>query len=77
MNEDENGITPPDVTAMTLDLRDGNWHVTIEQGNGDAIKEIELTPMEAAELGMMLSGGTTYSSATHADFVDVTRKVPA
>ena len=76
MNEDENGITPPDVTAMTLDLRGGNWHVTIEQGNGDVIKEIELTPMESVQLGMMLSGDTTYTAPT-VEFVDVTRKVPA
>ena len=73
MNEDERGITPPDVTAMTMELRNGNWHVTIEQGNGDVIKEIELTIMERIQLAAMLAFDPCAGSATHIDFVDVYR----
>lgn len=54
MNEDERGITPPDVTSISVD-RDGNgWWVVIEQGNGDMIKDIRLTEMERIQLGLML-----------------------
>ena len=75
MNEDEDGITPPDVTAMTIQpARSGpGWWVIIEQGNGDMIKDIELTPMEGTQLGCMLTAyGTT--GPLHVEFVDVTRR---
>lgn len=54
MNEDERGITPADVTAMTVEPQGKDWLVTIEQGNGDVIKTIELTEMERVQLGLML-----------------------
>ena len=54
MNEDERGITPADVTAMTVEPQGKDWLVTIEQGNGDVIKMIELTEMERVQLGLML-----------------------
>ena len=69
MNEDEHGITPPDVTAMTLEVDGPGWLVTIEQGNGDVIKTLHLTPLERAQLGMMLSGGLV----RHVEFADHTR----
>jgi hypothetical protein len=67
MNEDERGITPANVTAMTLEsLDDGNWRVTIEQGNGDVIKLFELTDMERIQLAMMLEN----EFCEHVSFVD-------
>ena len=74
MNEDENGVTPANVTAMTIQpaRSDHGWWVIIEQGNGAVIKYIELTPMEAMQLSCMLSAyGTT--SPVHVEFVDVSR----
>ena len=74
MNEDEHGITPPDVTAMTLERRDeGGWLVTIEQGNGDVIKTVELTEMERVQLGLMLSYASPLSYPAHVSFVDLDR----
>ena len=70
MNEDEHGITPPNVTAMTIQKDDaGLWWVTIEQGNGDLIKEIRLTDMERYALTSILE----FDGIEHIDFVDVTR----
>jgi hypothetical protein len=82
VNEDEHGITPPNVTAMTLEPKDGGWLVTIEQGNGDVIKTLELTDWERAQLACLLdtpavecaaprssSGG----GAVHVEFVDFGR----
>ena len=37
MNEDERGITPADVTSITVDRPGRDWRVIIEQGNGDVI----------------------------------------
>jgi hypothetical protein len=54
MNEDERGITPASTTAITVEPWRGGWLVTIEQGNGDVVKTIELTEMERIQLGMML-----------------------
>lgn len=54
MNEDERGITPADSTSMSIQARDGRWWVIIEQGNGDVIKDIELTEMERVQLAAML-----------------------
>lgn len=70
MNEDERGITPPDVTAMALEPAADGWRVTIEQGNGMVIKELDLTEMERAQLAMMLSGPP---GITLVEFVDFTR----
>ncbi len=70
MNEDENGITPANVTAMTMDRVGRDWQVVIEQGNGNVIKMFELTEMERVQLAFMLgSEPGTY----HVSFMDVTR----
>ena len=84
MNEDERGITPANVTAMTLEPHDGGWLVTIEQGNGAVIKTLELTDWERAQLACMLdTPGITYrpgpspGAALHVEFVDFGRCPPA
>lgn len=77
MNEDERGITPPDVTSMTIDRAGRGWRVIIEQGNGDVIKMFELTDIERVNLSLMLdfeSGGSPQMDAV--SFVDFTREVP-
>lgn len=67
MNEDERGITPADVTAITLEKLDGgDWRVVIEQGNGVVVKMFELTDMERIQLAMMLEN----VSLAHVSFVD-------
>ena len=74
MNEDERGVTPPDVTAMSVEYRDGLWWVIVEQGNGDLIKEIELTDMERAQLACLLeTGDGNRPRVRHVEFVDVSR----
>ena len=74
MNENERGITPPDVTAMTLEHLDaGGWRVTIEQGNGDVLKTIGLTEMERVQLGLMLSYASPVPCPVHVSFVDFDR----
>ena len=55
MNEDEHGVTPADVTSITVERRDAEWLVTIEQGNGAVIKQIQLTNLEHMQLGFMLN----------------------
>jgi hypothetical protein len=54
MNEDERGITPANVTAITIDRPGRDWQVIIEQGNGDVIKMFELTEMERVQLATMI-----------------------
>ena len=54
MNEDEGGITPANVTSITIDRPGRDWRVIIEQGKGDVIKMFELTEMERIQLGLML-----------------------
>jgi len=71
MNEDARGITPANVTAMTLERNGPGWLVTVERGNGDSIQTMNLTLLEGAQLGMMLSGGNW--APLHVDFVDHTR----
>jgi hypothetical protein len=73
VNEDERGITPANVTAITVDRPGPDWRVIIEQGNGDVIKLFELTDMERAQLGMMLESGNSYSLS----FVDFSRSAAA
>jgi hypothetical protein len=73
MNEDEHGITPFDVTAITVEPHSaGGHHVTIEQGNGDVIKTIILTEMERVQLAMMLCSepgqGVRITSCEFVDF---------
>ena len=58
---------------MTMEPRSGGWHVTIEQGNGDVIKEIALTPMERVQLAAMLGMDAFAGSVTHLDFADFSR----
>lgn len=74
MNEDERGITPANVTAMTVE-RDGDlWWVIIEQGNGDVLKDIKLTDLERLQLAMMLETVGQFSGEPmHLDFIDVSR----
>lgn len=82
MNEDERGITPQDVTAITIERKDGKpvtlteggWLVTIEQGNGDAVKLVELTETERLQLVMVLDFPPLADPAvSHCGFVDFTR----
>lgn len=73
MNENENGITPAEVTAMSIELRGNLWWIIIEQGNGDVIKEIELTEMERMQLAVMLGTELGSPSHHHVEFVDFTR----
>jgi len=72
MNEDERGITPADVTAITVEpLAGGDWRVIIEQGNGDVIKMVDLTEMERVQLGLMLDSDPGMPPLTgHVSFVD-------
>lgn len=74
MNEDEHGITPPEVTAMSIERRGPLWWVIIEQGNGDVIKEIELTELERLQLSAMLGMEPGRPSHEHVGFADVTRQ---
>lgn len=71
MLEDERGITPPAVTAMTLEPRQGGYLLTVERGNGDVVHALELSSMERAQLGHLLVGGM--SAPVSISFVDVTR----
>jgi hypothetical protein len=77
MNEDENGVTPPEVTAMTLEpWYMGGWLVTIEQGNGTVIKMIELTEMERMQLITLLgcvNSGMPLAGSAHVSFTDSDR----
>lgn len=74
MNEDERGITPPNVTAMTVEAVGGDWRVTIEQGDGDVIKLLDLTEMERVQLASLLDFDyNTTPCAPHLSFVDFTR----
>ncbi|MDQ2875078.1 MAG: hypothetical protein M3Y33_09915 [Actinomycetota bacterium] len=72
MNEDARSITPSDVTAMTVEPAGSRWRVTIEQGNGDVLKVIELTNMERIQLSLMLGSEweRPVSAARHASFLD-------
>lgn len=54
MNEDERGITPADSTSISIQPKGRNWRIIIEQGNGDVIKDIELTEMERIQLATIL-----------------------
>jgi hypothetical protein len=77
VNEDERGITPANSTAITLDRRNGRWWVIIEQGNGDLIKDIELTEMERVQLAAMLCTEPLQPpSLTHVGFLDFDRGDP-
>jgi hypothetical protein len=75
MNEDERGITPANATTITVEPLEGkNWRVTIEQGNGDVIKLIDLTEMERIQLGMMLDFDPGHQPFVgHASFLDLFR----
>ena len=74
MNEDERGITPADVTAISVEPKDGGWLVIIEQGNGDAVKTLELTEMERVQLALMLcTEPGTPVAITEVSFLDFAR----
>ena len=85
MNEDERGITPPDVTAITIERKDGKpvtlaggaWLVTIEQGNGDVIKTVELTEAERLYLVTVIDFPSLAGPVvSHCGFVDFSRRGP-
>jgi hypothetical protein len=74
MNEDERGITPANVTAVTVaPLDGGGWDVTIEQGNGDVIKTLQLTDWERIQLAFMLAAPGIDKNGVHMSFVDLGR----
>jgi len=74
VNEDEHGITPPNVTAMTIEPQGGDWLITVEQGNGDVIKQVSLTEMERLQLASLLEFDYNTPPCTqHLSFVDFTR----
>lgn len=74
MNEDERGITPPDVTAMSIEAVGDSWMVIIEQGNGDLVKTIELTDMERLQLLLVLDFDPSGDPSVHdVSFVDFDR----
>lgn len=54
-------ITPPDQTAMTIERQDGSWFITVEQGNGDVIRTLKLTPQEYDHLALMMGRGWPHS----------------
>ena len=71
MNEDEHGITPANVTAITVDCPGRDYRVIIEQGNGNVIKMLELTDGERVQLAFMLE--SAQASPLHVSFVDFSR----
>ena len=74
MNEDERGITPADVTAITVDRPGRNYRVIIERGNGDRIQMFELTEMERAQLaGMFAADPGSPASVVGVSFMDISR----
>jgi hypothetical protein len=70
VNEDEHGITPADVTAISLDRNGDLWRVVIEQGNGDVVKTLELTETERLWLALMLGNQQGTVAVDHCSFVD-------
>ena len=75
MNEDDRGITPPGVTAITVESRSPGWLVTIEQGNGDVIKTLDLTELERLQLAAMLGFEPGTVRIGSLEFVDVSRRM--
>ena len=80
MNEDERGITPANVTAITVEplgepgIQSRSWRVIIEQGNGDVIKMFELTEMERIQLACMIcTEPGEPPTLTHIGFLDFAR----
>jgi hypothetical protein len=74
VNEDERGITPANVTSISISRSGNLWWVIIEQGNGDVLKDIRLTEMERIQLGMMLDSEPGKPPlADRVSFVDFTR----
>jgi hypothetical protein len=73
VNEDENGITPANVTAMTVEPLDDGWFVTVEQGNGDSVQTLRLTKMERDQLACLLEMSSNTPYPVSCEFVDVLR----
>ena len=73
MNEDINGITPANVTAMTLERNHGQWRLTIERGNGDSVQTLNLTEQERMTLACLLEPAPAGSHSAM-QFVDLTRE---
>jgi hypothetical protein len=76
VNEDARGITPSNVTAMTLEALPGYCaRVVVERGNGDSIQDIDLSFQEWRTLaGMLKSYGACLQPAIHIEFVEVGRR---
>jgi hypothetical protein len=71
MNEDEHGVTPAKVTAITVEaVKDPGWLVTIERGNGGDVQLVRLTDLERVQLAGMMENP---AGLIHAEFVDVSR----
>ena len=70
MNEDERGITPPDVTAMTVEATgDFTVLITVERGNGNSVQTMKLSTMEWQMLaGLLETFGQGYSPAAGVKF---------
>ena len=75
MNEDEQGITPANVTAMTVEPRDDGWMVVVERGNALSVQVLTLTGMEREQLACLLEMSKNTPYAVSCEFVDVLRPV--
>jgi hypothetical protein len=72
VNEDERGITPANVTAMTVEaIDDYSARAVVERGNGDSIQLIELTTQEWWALSCMLEMFAHTSGHVHQEFVQM------
>jgi hypothetical protein len=72
VNEDEHGITPANVTAMTVEaIDDHSARIVVERGNGDSIQLIELTTQERWTLSFLLEMFTHTSGHVHQEFVQM------
>ena len=74
MNENGRGFTPADVTVISIGKRGRHWHVTIEQGNGDVIKTLDLTEVERIQLAMMLGDHPGAVTVESCSFLDTSRR---
>ena len=70
MNEDERGITPADVTAMTVEASgDFTALITVERGNGVSIQTMKLSNMECQMLaGLLVTFAQGHAPAASVEF---------
>ena len=71
MNEDERGITPANVTSMTVQQLspDGQVGITIERGNGDSVQTMQLSVQERLSLTGLLQ--MPIGDTIHLSFVEL------